>query len=107
MIKKLKNSLSFLLVFILLTPMLGQLFDEAFHDHHKGEIPTQEENHFNHFHKKCPIPDFQLSLFSLQQIDNETEKIEYSDFLIVPIQSHYFSDKSKFSFLLRAPPSLA
>lgn len=92
---------------IFLTPTLGQLFDGVFHEHHKRDLSTQEENHFNHFHKKCPILDFQLSFFSLQQISKETEKISYSNFLIEWFPSHYFSDKSKFSFLLRAPPSMA
>lgn len=107
MIKKLKNSLSILLVLILITPMLGQFFDGVFHEHHKEEIATQAENHFSHFHKKCPIPDFQLSLFSLQKLSEETKKQSYTDFLIAPLPAHYLSDKSKFSFLLRAPPSLA
>jgi len=105
MIKKLKHIVSLSLVLILIVPMTTQLFDAFFHHHYHITIAENTENHFQVHHDKCPIPNFQLSIFSLQKDKTETNKTNYSDPFIILYRSDYYSDKSNYSFLLRAPPT--
>ncbi len=104
MTKKLKNIISLTLVFIFMTPMTINLLDGLFHHHDHFICYAKNGKHFHEHDEKCPIPSFELSLFS-------------ADKQIQTTQKHYFCVKqndiynfvfccnnSKYSFLLRAPP---
>lgn len=104
MTKKLKYIVSISLVFVLLAPLTTQLFDSLFHHHYHNSHSLNADSHFQIYHDKCPIPDFQLSLFSLPKSIDENEKTNHNNTLIVLFRSAYYSDLSNYSFLLRAPP---
>lgn len=106
MIKRLKHIVSLSMVIIFLTPLITELFDVFFHHHERYASSAQEINHVRTYHKKCPIPDFQLSIFSLQTNIAVKEKVEYFDDLIVNFRSDYYLETSDYSVLLRAPPAL-
>jgi len=107
MIRKIKNIISISLVFILLTPMSVKFFDGFFHHHDHFICTAKHEHHFHEHHKKCPIPGFEFSLYSLNKIILETQKTFYCVGVNINNTSKYCNSKSKYSFLLRAPPVFA
>ncbi len=104
MTKKLKNIISITLVFIFLAPMTIKLFDGLFHHHDHFYCTAKNEKHFHEYHKKCPIPSFELSLFSVEKHIQTTQKHFYRIELNDNYNFVYCCNNSKYSFLLRAPP---
>jgi len=104
MTKKLKHIIAISLVIIFLLPMTVKLSDGLFHHHDHFICTAKHELHFHKHHDKCPIPGFELSLYSLNKIILETHKTSYCDGLFINYISRYCYSKLKYSFLLRAPP---
>jgi len=104
MTKKLKNIISISLLFIFLTPMTIKLVDGLFHHHDHFHCTAKNEKHFHEHHKKCPIPNFELSFFSVEKHVQTTQKYDFhlgqSDLYNFILCCNY----SEYSFLLRAPP---
>ena len=106
MTKKLKNIISLTLVFILMFPMTIKLLDGFFHHHDHFLCTAKNEKHFHEHHKKCPILDFELTLFLVEKHIPTTQKHQYSVELKDNYNFVYCCNNSKYSFLLRAPPFL-
>ena len=103
MTKKLKHIISILLVLVLLTPIAVRLLDGQFHHHDHFICTAKNERHFHDYHFKCPISDFEFSLYSLNKIILVTQKV----FSFEKLFTNYISFhccKSEYSFSLRAPP---
>jgi hypothetical protein len=104
MSSKIKNTISISLVIVFLLPMTTKLFDGLFHHHDHFSCTAKNEKHFHEHHKKCPIPNFELSFFSIEKQIHTTQKYYFS----VEINDLYNFVNScnnlKYSFLLRAPP---
>jgi len=101
---KLKNIILLTLVFVFMTPMTIKLLDGLFHHHYHFHCTATNEKHFHEHHEKCPIPSFELSLFSVEKHIQTTQKqyygVEHDD----NYNFVYCCSNSKYSFLLRAPP---
>jgi|GEM_PF-737102 hypothetical protein len=104
MTKKLKKIISLTLVFIFMTPMTIKLLDGLFHHHYHFHCNAKNEKYFHEYHKKCPILNFELSLFSVEKHIQTTQKHHYSVKLNDNYNFVYCCNNSKYSFLLRAPP---
>jgi hypothetical protein len=104
MVRRIKNTISVSMVIIFLMPMTIKLLDGLFHQHDHFICTAKHEHHFHEHHDKCPIPGFEFSLYSLNKIILETQKTFYQDGLIISYISNYCNSKSKYPFLLRAPP---
>lgn len=104
MINKLKKIISLTLVFIFMTPMTIKLFDGLFHHHDHFHCTAENDKCFHEHHKKCPILNFELSLFSVEKHIQTTQKHHYSVKLNDNYNFVYCCNNSKYSFLLRAPP---
>jgi hypothetical protein len=103
MIVKLRNSISLLMVVILLTPSIVKL--EHHHVHFVCNAKT--EKHIHTHHEKCLICNFEFSFYFLTKIKLLSKKTELKDgYNKIPYNS-YNSDSSEYSFLLRAPPLFA
>jgi len=105
MTKKLKNIISLTLVFIFMTPMTIKLVDGFFHHHDHFICTAKNEKHFHEHHEKCPIPSFELSFFSFEKHIQTTQKHFYRLELNDNYNFVYCCNNSKYSFLLRAPPT--
>jgi len=104
MTKKLKNIILISMVLIFIAPTIVKLFDGLYHHHDQLILSVKNENNFHEYQKTCPIPNFELSFYSIQKIISETQKVPYNvEFLINYIPDYYVSN-SKYLFLLRAPP---
>jgi len=101
---KVKHTISISLVVILLLPMTIKFFDGLFHHHDNFQCTAKNEKHFHKYHKKCPIPSFELSIFSAEEDKQTSRKNNYSVEQIDNYNFIYYISNSKFSFLLRAPP---
>jgi hypothetical protein len=101
---KLKHIISTSLMVIFMIPLTVKLLDSKFHHHDHDIFSSKNENHFQGFQKKCAILGFEFSLYSLSKIILKTQKIFYFDKLFTNYVSNHSFSKSKFSFLLRAPP---
>ncbi len=104
MTKTLKNIISLTLVFIILTPLTVKLLDGFFHHHDHFRCTAKNEKHIHEYHKKCPIPSFELSFFSVKKQIQTIQKYFYHLELNDYYNFGYYCDNSKFLFLLRAPP---
>ena len=104
MIKYCKHIISILLVLIFLTPITVMLIDSQFHHHDNFICTAKTEHHFHTYHDICPIPDFEFSLYSLNKIIFETQKVIYDDNLFTNYVSNNRYSNLKYSFALRAPP---
>jgi len=104
MTKKLKKIISISLVIIFLLPMTIQLLDGLFHHHDHFYCDAKNENHFHKHHKKCPIPNFELLLFSVEKHLATTQQHYYTVKQNSNYSFTYSCYNSKYSFLLRAPP---
>lgn len=104
MSSKIKLTISISLVIIFLLPMITKFFDGLFHHHDHFICTAKNEKHFHEQHKKCPIPSFELSFFSIEKQIHTSQKYNFS----VEINDLYNfvnnCNNSKYSFLLRAPP---
>jgi hypothetical protein len=94
------NILALLMVLAFLSPSIVKL--EHHHDHFVCK--AKNEKHFHNHHEKCYVCSFEFSFFSL----NNKAPIASKSIFLGDFVSHYkqsfFSDNSKYSFLLRAPP---
>jgi len=106
MTKRPINIISIALVLIFIAPMSIKLVDGLFHHHDHFHCTATNEKHFHVYHEKCPIPGFELSLFSAEKHLQISQKHNYC---VKPNDDYnfvYCSNNSEYSFLLRAPPSL-
>ena len=85
-------------------PMTTKLFDGLFHHHDHFICTAKHEHHFHEYHEKCLIPNFELSLYSIEKQFFKTQKVYYSVELTINYFFVYCCNNSKHSFLLRAPP---
>ena len=84
--------------------MTTKLFDGLFHHHDHFVCTAKNEKHFHEHHEKCPIPTFELLLFSTE-IQIQTTQKHYFCVEIMDIYNFvYVYDNLKYSFSLRAPP---
>ena len=104
MIKKTKKIISLLMIFVFIIPLTVKSLDGFFHHHHHSEHNSKFEYQFHDHHEKCPILSYELSLSSLNDTTVEIAKTYYCDGFIINYTSSYYSNNSKYSFLLRAPP---
>lgn len=100
MLQKIKNIFSLWMVLVLLMPTIIKL--EHHHDHFVCN--AKNEKHFHTFHEKCPICSFEFSVFLQDKIAASNVKTEITYRFNDNNYNFYYSDLSKFSFLLRAPP---
>lgn len=105
MTQKLKNIILLILVFIFMTPITIKLLDGLFHHHDHFHCTAKNENHFHQYHKKCPIPSFELSFFSVEKHVQSTHKNYFCAEQSENYHIVYCCNNSKYSFLLRAPPT--
>jgi hypothetical protein len=104
MTKKLINILSVSLAVVFLTPLVIKFLDGRFHHHERIVYDSGKECHFHEYHKKCPVPGFEFSFYALYKNSVETKKQCFLQKVTINYVSTHFSDQSKYSFLLRAPP---
>jgi hypothetical protein len=108
----LKKFYSLILALVLLFPMSIKLIDTIYHSSHHHYHTSNEilngleiEEGLTHFHDSCPIPHFELSIFSNQiEIILSFDRHVISTFLsfyesFIYIQGPYFNNP------LRGPPS--
>ena len=100
MIKKFKNIISLLMVLALLAPSLVKL------DHHHEHFVcnAKNEKHFHDYHGKCAVCSFEYSIFLTEKIFIASEKVELIACYNSCLNVFHYSDLSKYSFSLRAPP---
>lgn len=85
--------------------MTIKLFDGLFHHHDHFHCTAKNEKHFHRYHGKCPIPDFELSFFSVEKHFQNTDKHEFGE---EQSETYSFSpcyNGLGYSFLLRSPPT--
>jgi hypothetical protein len=102
MIRKYRNIISVFLLFAFLTPSLVKL------GHHQKHIVSEKviERHLFAFREKCPICDFDFSVF-LNAITNVVlQKDNPTDKYCNNYQSVFYSTLPYSLFLLRAPPTV-
>ena len=87
--------------------MTIKLVDGLFHHHDHFHCTAKNEKHFHEHHEKCPIPNFELSLFSTVKKIQTTQKHYFSVGINDIYKFVYCFNNSKYSFLLRAPPIFA
>ncbi len=105
MVKKFKHTFSVILVIILLLPMSIKLFDGHLHHHDDFHCTAKAEKHFHKHHEKCPIPNFELSLFSVAKQVQTIQKYNYFVEKSAIYEFVYYNNSLKYLFLLRAPPA--
>jgi hypothetical protein len=89
------------MVLILLMPSIVKL--EHHHAHYV--YTSKNEKHFLTFHEKCPVCSFEFSVFIPDKAEAAGSKTELTFQYNISNYTFHYSDLSKFSFLLRAPPS--
>jgi hypothetical protein len=101
MVKKLKNVGFILLALLILAPTIVKL------GHHHQEFHCNAKNvkHFHSYHQNCEICQFDFSVFTSEDSNLVPEKEKYQDSFNNQYSFTFFSNQSKFSFLLRAPPA--
>jgi hypothetical protein len=99
-IRKLKNSISLLLVLVFFLPTIVKLE----HQHEHTECTTQNARHYHEFHEKCAICEFEFSIFLADSWELAFEKENPEAIFFNNYESVYSSCLSQYSFLLRAPP---
>lgn len=104
MLRRLKHTVAVSLVIILFLPMTIKLLDTLFHHHDHFVCTAKNEKHFHKHHSKCPLADFELSFFPLVKQEQTTQKCSYCVEIKEIYNQVFFCNKSKYSFLLRAPP---
>lgn len=86
--------------------MTIKLADAFFHHHDYFHCLAKHEKHLHKHYKKCPIPSFELSIFSLKkQLQTKQKHIYYVEY-IDNYRFKYYFKKLEYTFLLRAPPIL-
>ncbi len=104
MLKKIRNIISLSMVILFITPLTIKFVDELFHHHYHYFIEDKSVNHFHQYYEKCPISNFEFSIFSIKKYFYlkqknlcSIEQNEVYDFVCC-------CNNIKYSFLLRAPP---
>ncbi len=102
---RLKKLISFLILFIFLTPLTVKFLDGFSHHHEHFECnATENDRHFHQHHDECPILHYEFAFFTFQQSYFETFiKVAINDFVIENFLN-FCCTSSEYSFLLRAPP---
>lgn len=103
MMPRYKNIVSLMLVLILIAPNIIKL--EHHHDHFVCK--AKHEKHFHLYHEKCLICSFEFSTYTYSGNNVASAKADYQVFCGNYFQQSDITEKSKYSFLLRAPPLLA
>lgn len=100
MMRKFKKITSLILLLVLLLPSIVKL--EHHHKHYAYNL-TNEKDH-PVLQDNCPICNFEFSVFisGIENIDLQNESP--LDYYCNNYNSHYNSNLSQYSFLLRAPP---
>jgi hypothetical protein len=104
MLKKFKNIISVLLVIIFILPTTAKVFDGLFHHHYHNKVADKNDTHFYQYHENCPIPGFELSVFSNTKQKLPIYKTNFYVEIINKNKSEFYCNNSKYSFFLRAPP---
>ena len=100
MIPKFKNIIVLLMVLILFMPSIVKLG----HHHEHFFCNAKNEKHFHTLHEQCAVCSFEYSVFLPEKINVTTAKIQLADNYTSCLYRYHFSDRSKYSFLLRGPP---
>jgi hypothetical protein len=87
--------------------MTIKLFDGLFHHHDHFICTAKNEKHFHEHHDKCPIPGFELSLFSAAKQIYPAQKLFFCAEIKNKYVFTYCCKNSLYSFLLRAPPLIS
>lgn len=100
MIKNLNKITSLLLLLVFLLPSIIKL------EHHHEDIiyKAVHEKQFNVFHEKCAICNFEFSAYMMTFNNSDFQKENPLDNYSNKYNSKDHSNRSQFSFLLRAPP---
>jgi hypothetical protein len=100
MIRKFRNIISLLLLSVFLLPSIVKL------EHHHDQVVSKAKNekHSSIFQDKCPICNFEFSVFLSSAENIDLPKENPLDNYCNNYYSRYNSNLSQFSFLLRAPP---
>jgi hypothetical protein len=100
MIREFKNIISLLFLSVFLLPSIVK-FE---HHHDQVLLKVNNENHIPVFRDKCPICNFEFSVFLSSAENIDLPKEIPLDNYCNNYYSRYNSNLSQFSFLLRAPP---
>ncbi len=100
MAQKFKNIISLIMVLTMLMPTILKL--EHHHEHFVCNATS--EKHFHNYHEKCAVCSFEFSVFLSDKINIFSVKDEETDNYNSHLNVSYYSNYSKYSFLLRAPP---
>jgi hypothetical protein len=96
-----KHIISLLLLFVFIFPAIVKLE----HKHHHVEYKVINEKHSVVFKDKCPICNFEFSVFlstcNIIELPNDDPLDNYCN----NYNSQYNSNPAQFSFQLRAPPA--
>lgn len=100
MIIKFKNITSLILLLVFLLPSIVKL------DHHHDSFvcKAKKEKHYHVFHDKCSVCNFEFSVFSTEPENILLQKELPADKFCNNYRSVNYTNFSKYSFLLRAPP---
>jgi hypothetical protein len=82
------------------------LIVKAEHHHERSESKAKNENHHYILKDKCVICNYEFSVFRPNIGDIAFQKENQSEHFCNNYDSAYFSNLSRLSFLLRAPPML-
>jgi hypothetical protein len=99
MIRKFKNITSILLLFVFLLPTIIKVE----HHHKYSATDLKTDRHNTRLQDSCPICNFEFSIFISNTGNIHLQNEYFSDSYFNNYNSKY-SNHSKFSFLLRAPP---
>ena len=102
MVTRFKNIASFLVVLSLLAPSAIKLSHK--HDHHF--CTAKNESHLHKMQGECAVCDFVFSIFLKDEPAISSSNIALTDIYVNSYEQVPCSRISKYSFLLRAPPSL-
>ena len=75
------------------------------HNHKEFYCNAKSERHFHTQHTNCEICQFDFSVFTSEGSNLDPEKEKHQDSFNNQYNLSFFSNQSKFSFLLRAPPT--
>lgn len=100
MARKINKITSLLLLLVFILPTVAKL-----EHHHKHFVPDfKNEKHIPFFQNKCPICDFEFSIFLFLSENGDLQKQSPVDNYSNNYSRQYYSNLSQFSFSLRSPP---
>ncbi len=100
MVRKINNIISFLFLLVFLLPTVVKL--EHHHEHFKCHAVGEKHLHVSH--EKCVICDFEFSVFLTETSYPDLFDEKPVEHFCNNYNSVDFSNLSKLTFLLRAPP---